>query len=92
MGTSATLPRGGVYRWMWFSAFGWQLMISIRRLGGKSGSSLGSALEPNSSGFLVRDDRQPQTASVRTGPAPQLGLMSHWVRDPQTSLKPPGGA
>jgi len=77
MGKSATSLRGGRYRWMWFSAFGWRLKISLRKRDAGSGSSVGSALAHNSGGYVVKADLLRQTHSARTAAAPQPGWTSH---------------
>jgi len=76
MGTFAASLNGGVYRSMWFSAFRGRLTVSIQRLVARSGSSLGSALEQNNSGFLVRADLPHQTTSAPTAAAPLPESMS----------------
>lgn len=71
MGTTATLHNDGPCRWIRCDVFRSRLRISIRRQGARSGSSLGSALEQNSSGYLARADRPQLTTSVPTAAAPQ---------------------
>jgi len=77
VGQTATLPPHGVCRWIRLNAFGWRLRISLRKRGAKFGSSVGSALEQNNGGYLVRDDRPLLMSSAPTVAAPPPGWTSH---------------
>ena len=92
MGTSATLRRGGVYRWMWFSALGWRLKISVRKLDATYGSYLGGEVHQNRGGYLARDDQPRLTTSAHTAVARQRVLTSLLALARQASSKLRGGA
>lgn len=71
MGTHARLRGDGVCHWIRFNALSWRLRVSLWRRGATFGSSLGSALGQNSSGYLVRADQPHQTTSAPTVAAPR---------------------
>jgi len=76
MGRTVSLPPDGVCRWIRFNALNWRLRISLRKQGGRSGSSVGSALWQNKTGYVVRGDPPQITTGAPTSAVPPLESMS----------------